>query len=185
MAWTSDSRKIGFGLTAFGMLFTMLGVLFFFDQALLAMGNVSEIQSHSSMFLPATNTRRCPPSTPARRLLPPPSRPPLSPSEPSADEGTSLCAQLMFLVGITLTIGTSHVMSFFLARKKLRVCYHPHPLPRRRLRCCAAGVATLPALSHCCGGGGGGWMCARLIVPSAAITARRRVRARFSRAWPW
>ena len=26
----------------------------------------------------------------------------------------------MFLIGITLTIGTSHVMSFFLARKKLR-----------------------------------------------------------------
>ena len=36
----SDSRKIGFGLTAFGVLFTMLGILFFFDQALLAMGNV-------------------------------------------------------------------------------------------------------------------------------------------------
>eukprot|EP01043_Picozoa_sp_COSAG02_P099269 COSAG02_NODE_35383_length_469_cov_0.870270_1_plen_118_part_01 len=29
-------------------------------------------------------------------------------------------SQLMFLIGITLTIGTSHVMSFFLARKKLR-----------------------------------------------------------------
>eukprot|EP01047_Picozoa_sp_COSAG01_P069849 COSAG01_NODE_10443_length_2164_cov_1.986441_4_plen_81_part_00 len=60
MAWTSDSRKIGFGLTAFGMLFTMLGVLFFFDQALLAMGNVRDIPRHSYMFLPATNTRLCP-----------------------------------------------------------------------------------------------------------------------------
>merc|ERR1712196_655449 len=66
MAWASDSKKIGFGLTAFGMFFTFLGVLMFFDQAMLAMGN------------------------------------------------------LMFLIGITLTIGTSHVMSFFLARKKLR-----------------------------------------------------------------
>ena len=27
----------------------------------------------------------------------------------------------MFLVGITLTIGTNHVLNFFLARKKLRV----------------------------------------------------------------
>ena len=59
--------EIGFGLTAFGMFFTFLGVLMFFDQALLAMGN------------------------------------------------------LMFLIGITLTIGTNHVLNFFLARKKLRV----------------------------------------------------------------
>ncbi|KAK9818319.1 hypothetical protein WJX72_010513 [[Myrmecia] bisecta] len=35
-----DRRKIGIGLTGFGFLFTFLGVLFFFDKGLLAMGNI-------------------------------------------------------------------------------------------------------------------------------------------------
>ena len=37
-----DTRKIGFGLSAAGVLFTVLGVLLFFDRGLLAMGNVSK-----------------------------------------------------------------------------------------------------------------------------------------------
>eukprot|EP00668_Euglena_longa_P016780 GGOE01021081.1.p3 GENE.GGOE01021081.1~~GGOE01021081.1.p3 ORF type:complete len:143 (-),score=52.03 GGOE01021081.1:369-797(-) len=36
----SDSRKIGFGLTVGGLLFTALGVLLFFDGLLLTMGNI-------------------------------------------------------------------------------------------------------------------------------------------------
>lgn len=33
--------EIGIGLTAFGVLFTFLGIMFFFDRGFLAMGNVS------------------------------------------------------------------------------------------------------------------------------------------------
>ena len=39
--WCVEIAEIGVGLTAFGLLFTVLGVLFFFDRGLLAMGNVS------------------------------------------------------------------------------------------------------------------------------------------------
>ena len=35
-----DNRKIGIALTTGGVLFTVLGVLMFFDRGLLAMGNV-------------------------------------------------------------------------------------------------------------------------------------------------
>uniref|UniRef100_A0A061S822 Vesicle transport protein got1b n=2 Tax=Tetraselmis sp. GSL018 TaxID=582737 RepID=A0A061S822_9CHLO len=35
-----DRRKIGIGLTGFGVLFTLLGMMLLFDKGLIAMGNV-------------------------------------------------------------------------------------------------------------------------------------------------
>lgn len=36
----NDRKKIGIGLTGFGVFFTFLGVIFLFDKGLLAMGNI-------------------------------------------------------------------------------------------------------------------------------------------------
>jgi len=36
----NDNRKIGAGLTGFGSLFLLLGILLFFDRAMLALGNL-------------------------------------------------------------------------------------------------------------------------------------------------
>ncbi|KAH9971110.1 vesicle transport protein [Lactifluus volemus] len=38
--WLTDMQKIGVGLTSFGALFMLLGVMLFFDGALLALGNI-------------------------------------------------------------------------------------------------------------------------------------------------
>eukprot|EP00850_Spirogloea_muscicola_P010085 SM000058S18515 [mRNA] locus=s58:305388:306677:+ [translate_table: standard] len=59
----NDRKKIGIGLTGFGVLFSCLGVIFFFDKGLLAMGNI------------------------------------------------------LFLAGVTLTIGLKSTVSFFLKRR--------------------------------------------------------------------
>ncbi|KAL4537460.1 hypothetical protein Ndes2526B_g04641 [Nannochloris sp. 'desiccata'] len=61
-----DKRKIGVGLTALGMLFLFLGMLFFFDRGLLAMGNI------------------------------------------------------LFLAGVTMTIGFQSTIKFFMRPKKLQ-----------------------------------------------------------------
>lgn len=59
-----DKTKIGIGLTFFGVMFTCLGVLFFFDQGLLSLGN------------------------------------------------------LLFVTGVTMTIGAKRTFNFFLKRRR-------------------------------------------------------------------
>lgn len=36
----NDRKKIGLGLTGFGIIFTFLGIIFFFEKGLLAIGNI-------------------------------------------------------------------------------------------------------------------------------------------------
>jgi len=36
----NDLKKIGLGLTGFGIFFSFLGIIFFFDKGLIAMGNI-------------------------------------------------------------------------------------------------------------------------------------------------
>ncbi|EPS65401.1 hypothetical protein M569_09377, partial [Genlisea aurea] len=36
----NDRKKIGVGLTGFGVFFSLLGIIFFFDKGLLAIGNI-------------------------------------------------------------------------------------------------------------------------------------------------
>eukprot|EP00227_Mantoniella_beaufortii_P005010 CAMPEP_0197605434 /NCGR_PEP_ID=MMETSP1326-20131121/43108_1 /TAXON_ID=1155430 /ORGANISM="Genus nov. species nov., Strain RCC2288" /LENGTH=138 /DNA_ID=CAMNT_0043173235 /DNA_START=66 /DNA_END=482 /DNA_ORIENTATION=+ len=61
-----DKQKIGIGLTSFGLLFTLLGIMFFFDRGLLSMGNI------------------------------------------------------LFLAGVTMTIGPKRTLKFFVKRRNLK-----------------------------------------------------------------
>ncbi|KAL6511131.1 Golgi Transport [Orobanche gracilis] len=63
----NDRKKIGLGLTGFGIFFSILGIIFFFDKGLLAMGNI------------------------------------------------------LFLSGVTLTIGLKSSMQFFIKRSNYKV----------------------------------------------------------------
>lgn len=53
----SDARKIGIGLTAFGLAFTGLGVLLLFDNGLLAMGNILFLSGVCLIIGPARSVR--------------------------------------------------------------------------------------------------------------------------------
>ena len=90
-----DNRKIGIGLTLFGLLFTILGILMFFDRALLAMGNVG-----------------------LRLLLH--NRNPLSPFRASRAFASPPQSQLLFLSGIMLIIGPTKTYGFFFQKRKAK-----------------------------------------------------------------
>ncbi|PWA96941.1 Got1-like vescicle transport protein [Artemisia annua] len=47
----NDWKKIGLGLTGFGVFFSCLGIMMFFDKGLLAIGNVGFFQSSSILFI--------------------------------------------------------------------------------------------------------------------------------------
>jgi hypothetical protein len=104
--------EIGVGLTGFGVLFTVLGVMFFFDKGLLAMGNVSlgagKGARASSHLIDHSSGRR--PSL----LIP--SSPSLSPLSPSPLPSV----QILFLSGVALTIGPRSTLRFFTRRRNAR-----------------------------------------------------------------
>ncbi|KAK9233551.1 hypothetical protein WN943_023801 [Citrus x changshan-huyou] len=73
----SVTTKIGLGLTGFGIFFTFLGIIFFFDKGLLAMGNVCLVT-------------------------------------------TEFPFQILFIAGVSLTIGLKSTMQFFMKRQNYK-----------------------------------------------------------------
>lgn len=96
-----DNRKIGIGLSTAGVLFTILGVLLFFDRALLAMGNVraNYIIHHPSGTTPRARAH--------------------SPRLTRACHGACV-PQLLFLAGVLLIIGPAKTYRFFFQVRKAK-----------------------------------------------------------------
>lgn len=90
----SHLAEIGIGLTGFGVFFSFLGIIFFFDKGLLAMGNVSLLETFAEFFedLSQWNVYAC---------------------------GTF---QILFLSGLGLTIGLKSTLQFFTKPKNYKVC---------------------------------------------------------------
>ena len=101
----STYAEIGLGLTAFGVMFVILGMILFFDRGLIAMGNVScHLRSsclETSWLLMSSSCHV--------DILP-----------------TSM--QLLFLAGLSTTIGFHSTVQFFTRRKNRKasiVCITP------------------------------------------------------------
>ncbi|KAB5515911.1 hypothetical protein DKX38_026559 [Salix brachista] len=74
----TDRKKIGLGLTGFGIFFSFLGIVFFFDKGFLAMGNFNA----ASLF--------------------------------------AVLDQILFISGVSLTIGPKSTMEFFMKRQNFK-----------------------------------------------------------------
>lgn len=93
-----DWRKIGIGLSTAGAFFTILGVLMFFDKALLAMGNVRA----------SSDCCRCRKRAAHSCLQ----------DHLSYDPTSHVRPQLLFLAGVVLLIGFEKTFRFFFQMRK-------------------------------------------------------------------
>lgn len=96
--WCLNETEIGLGLTGFGVFFSFLGIIFFFDKGLIAMGNVRGHTIYYSGFY-------------FHMLLPCSCRWPI----------IVLLNQILFFSGVALTIGLKSSMQFFMKRSNYKV----------------------------------------------------------------
>ena len=102
--------EIGIGLTGLGFLFLFLGVLFFFDKGLIALGNVRRRSLPCSYVLHTFTMQRllCRPHW-------------IKSVWYQLTDYAAACMQLMFVCGVALTIGPQATLKFFIRKKNLKV----------------------------------------------------------------